>query len=246
MLYKRPALLLVAWASYPPSSRVGFVARKIQSKKGRNKEMTTRTEPLKVLVLTLALALAASLLVLVGPLTNKALSLTTPSGTIDANTLPPSDPTNVCDEASFGGNHGELGTWGQTFTALHSGNVHSVQLSVRGFDQTVTEPWTPPMDDISVRLTTVDASGKPDTNTILATTTVPASVLGQHHSLVSASFTNPPTIEAGRQYALVLSGQNENNRSGYSWEIQCPRGQYSGGMLMVNIPADGGFIPDAR
>jgi hypothetical protein len=193
--------------------------------------------------IVLLTAMVAAMIVLASGM---ALSQTTPSGTIDANTLPPSDPTNVCDMASFGGNHGELGTWGQTFTALHSGNVHSVQLSVRGFDQTVTEPWTPPMDDISVRLTTVDASGKPDTNTILATTTVPASVLGQHHSLVSASFTNPPTIEAGRQYALVLSGQNENNRSGYSWEIQCPRGQYSGGMLMINIPADGGFIPDAR
>jgi hypothetical protein len=171
-----------------------------------------------------------------------ALSQTTLSGTIDANTLPPSDPSNVCDEAGF--SHGPVGIWGQTFTALNSGNVHSVQLSVRGFDQTVTDPWTPPQSDLSVRLTTVDASGKPDTNTVLATTTVPASRIGQFHSLVTGNFSNLPPIEAGTQYALVLDSTEAG--SGYTWEIQCPRGSYSGGMLMINIPADGGFIPDAR
>jgi hypothetical protein len=203
--------------------------------------MTTRTEPHKVLVLTLALALAASLLVLVGPLTNKALSQTTPSGTLDANTLPPGDPLQVCDEAGF---TTEPGNWGQTFTALNSGNVHSVQLSVRGFEQPGPDPWTPPIGDLSVRLTAVDASGRPDTNTTLATTTVPASEVGRFHSLVSANFTNPPSIEAGTQYALVLNSMEAG--STYTWEIQCPRGSYSGGMLMINIPVDGGFIPDAR
>ena len=198
--------------------------------------MTTKTEPLKVLVVTLALALVASLLVLVGPLTNKALSQTTPSGTIDASTLPAPDPSNICSEWNVKGT-----LLGQTFTALNSGNVHSAQLFVRGFDQTVTDPWTPPQSDLSVRLTAVDASGRPDTNTTLATTTVPASEVGQFHSLVSAVFTNPPSIEAGTQYALVLSTQTG---SGYAGAIKCPLGTYSGGMLMVHNPSEGGWIPD--
>jgi hypothetical protein len=167
-----------------------------------------------------------------------ALSQTTPSGTLDANTLPAPDPHHYCGEWNVQGT-----LLGQTFTALNSGNVHSVQLFVRGFDQTVTDPWSPPQSDLSVRLTTVDASGRPDTT--LATTTVPGSEVGQFHSLVSANFTNPPSIEAGKQYALVLSTQTG---SGYAWAFaedgSCPYGSYSGGMLWVHIPADGGWVPD--
>jgi hypothetical protein len=197
--------------------------------------MTTRTELLKVLAITLALALAASLLVLVGPLTNKALSQTTPSGTIDANTLPPpNNPSEFCNDWNVRGT-----LLGQTFTALNSGNVHSAQLFVRGHAQTVTDPWTPPPNDLSVRLTTVDASGRPDIT--LATTAVPGSEVGQHHSLVTANFSNPPSIEAGTQYALVLSTQLESQ---YAWAIKCPLGAYSDGMLWVHNPSEGGWIPE--
>jgi hypothetical protein len=183
--------------------------------------MTTRAEPLKVLVVTLALALAASLLVLVGPLTNKALSQTTPSGTIDANTLPANDDDTawgIVGGPSFGGTGARSA---QTFTALNSGEITSAQVYL--YRQS---PFT---TDVTVQIASVDALGVPTEN-VLATTTIPfcAIPVGQPGELVIASFDSPAAVEAGQQYALVLStpGGSEDY---YGWRFKygdpLPNGQ---------------------
>ncbi len=173
------------------------------------------------------LVLTAMALMVVG-YAGAALAQTAPSGTLDANTLP---------VPSFDGGSlhvGECGadcTWtlAQTFTAVNSGNVTSAQVYVY-------RDSPPESGDLDVRLTTVDASGNPDTT--LASATIPGSaVSADWPSLVTASFTEAPPIVAGQQYALVLGSTTGD----YAWSYSHPVGEYTGGMLLYN--SGSGFHP---
>ena len=160
-----------------------------------------------ILLLT---AMAAMLVAYLGA----ALAQTAPSGTLDANTLPV--PQDGSGGIYFDGSR----SMGQTFTALNGGAVTSVQLYIY-------KSGPPIMNDLSVRLTAVDASGNPDAT--LASTTVPSSaVTSDAYSLVTADFANPPSIEAGKQYGIVLGG------CCYVWAYSQPSGEYSGGVLYYN------------
>ncbi len=173
-----------------------------------------------------AILLLAAMAALVVACLGTALAQATPSGTLDANTLPAPVP-------SVGGYGFSDDLIGQTFTALNDGDVTSVQLYVDKYG------GPPGPGDLSVRLTTVD-SGIPGAT--LASTTVPSSaVLQDAYSLVTADFADPAPIEAGTQYAIVLTAAD--GACCYSWHGSRPIGAYTGGMLMYNID-DHGWQPE--
>jgi hypothetical protein len=170
--------------------------------------MTTRAERLKVLIVPLALALAASLLVLVGPLTNKALAQTTPSGTLDANTLPADcDWTGLNFPFPAAGSTLNLA---QTFTAEHSGVISSAQVKI-------FKSADPPYGDVTMEIVTVDSSGSP-TDNVLASTTLSESTisLGPYGTLVTGNFSSPASVVAGQKYALVLTATD----GVYAWAFK--------------------------
>lgn len=169
-----------------------------------------------------ALLLLAAMAALVVACLGVALAQT-PSGTLDANTLP------APQEDSGGLGFDAVWDLGQTFTALNSGEVTSVQMHLQRYGEGPGE--------LIVDLTTVDSSGKPATT--LASTTVPASEVSENgYSLVTANFADPASIEAGQQYGLVIS-----SASGccYAWAYSQPVGEYSGGVLYYN--SGGGWQP---
>jgi hypothetical protein len=191
--------------------------------------MTTRAEPLKVLVLTLALALAASLLVLVGPLTNKALSQTAPSGTLDAHFSPNTFNSNSAVDATLKA--------AQTFTAVNTGKVTDAQAYVR----------THRSGDLTMQITTVDSSGNP-TDHVLASTTIadpPLSDLSVDPQPVTGNFSKPASVVSGKQYALVLSTTATNSPHNVwgTFVVDQPAGPYAGGEAMYKYDTQAAWQP---
>ena len=89
-------------------------------------------------------------------------------------------------------------TFGQTFTAEHSGTLTRAELSVTNVD---------PADVFTVEIRSVDGAGAP-TATVLATTTatgLPATA-SPAYTTVSGVFVSPASVSLGTQYALVLIG----------------------------------------
>jgi hypothetical protein len=167
--------------------------------------------------IVLLTAMVATMIVLASGV---ALSQTTPGGTIDANTLLPNDYNawGIVGGTSYGGTGARSA---QTFTALKSGKVTSAQVYL--YRET---PFT---TDVTVQIASVDALGVPTEN-VLATTTIPfcAIPVGQPGEPVIASFDSPAAVEAGQQYALVLSTPG-GSEGLYGWRFKnadpLPNGQ---------------------
>ncbi|MGZ8474739.1 MAG: hypothetical protein ACXWWQ_00745 [Candidatus Limnocylindria bacterium] len=89
-------------------------------------------------------------------------------------------------------------TYGQSFTAEHSGALTRADL-------VVTEIG--PADVFTIQVRTVDAGGFP-TDTVLATTAVSGlpTTTSPASATVSGTFLTPATVTLGSQYALVLTG----------------------------------------
>lgn len=142
----------------------------------------------------LLVAAAAMLTFWAGP----AMSQTSPGETLDANSLP-----KITSVADF---HQLLNDFdgpaaAQTFTAINSGALTSVQIQMYKQCETV--------GDVRIQIATVDESGLP-TNNILAETTLPASAVVTETfpgvgDLVTVQFSDPARVEAGKQYAFVFS-----------------------------------------
>ena len=119
----------------------------------------------------------------------------------------------------------------QTFTAGKTGYLTDVTLHVRGN-----------VSEITVAITSVDSSGAPTVGSPLATATIPFTVTSTATD-AAISFTTPAKIEAGKQYAIVLSSSKAVLDGSFfiAWEsdigasfsdqngTQCQSGAYAGG-----------------
>lgn len=84
----------------------------------------------------------------------------------------------------------------QTFTALTSGSLVRADLRVRKAESSA--------GDYIVQLGTVDSFGTP-TNEVLAVASVPSGEVPDGDSTVPFSFSQPVSVVAGTQYALILT-----------------------------------------
>ncbi len=129
----------------------------------------------------------------------------TPIGTLDANSLPAVDPGGA-----FGTFQGDNYTGAQTFQAINSGELTSVQVSLVYFEDA----------DIKVEITTTDQISGYPTNNALATAMIPAGTVttpgvAVAEELVTVNFSDPAEVVAGQWYAIVLStvGEFDWNKS---------------------------------
>jgi Ca2+-binding RTX toxin-like protein len=104
----------------------------------------------------------------------------------------------------------------QTFTAQNTGRLTSVEVLVEDFLD---------IGNLVVEIRTVDASGAP-TQSVLASTSIPASQIGPDPETVRVSFDPGAEVVDGEQYALVLRA-TEGGRFGWwgSTTNPCPNGQ---------------------
>jgi len=136
------------------------------------------------------------------------------------------------------------GSWaGQTFTAGVSGLLTDVVLRLRGAN-----------NQISVAIVPVDAAGAPVAPSPLSSVTVPFAPTTSFAD-VGFSFPSPPRVEAGKQYAVLMSVPTETPTSFIVWQYDggsslrdpngtpCADGVYSGGRAWANDPSPPG--PDA-
>jgi len=188
----------------------------------------------RVTALKVVLVAAAALILSAGA----ASAQTSPSGTLDANTLPlECVNTTSCSGVIVNSVFEEA----QTFTAINSGNVTSAQLQVEVWAGTGSE-------DLVVQLATVDSSGAIGSMIPGASATVPGSEIprsSEEARLVTVSFDNPPAVQAGKKYALIVSSPSSPGPSGgYVWlyELQpfdARPDQYPQGDLFRNISGGG-------
>jgi len=152
-----------------------------------------------------------------------ALAETAPQGSLDANNLDATPST--AGQLSLSRYY----AIGQTFTAVNSGELTSAQALL--FLYAI---GTPPTEPFTMEITNVDASGAP-VGEPLASTTIPASAVSAvgpiPGSLVTGVFSDPATVEAGQQYALVLKTRSFAN---YAVAISTTE---------VGSPYEGGIMP---
>jgi hypothetical protein len=126
-----------------------------------------------------------------------ASAQTSPSGTLDANTLPlECVSAQSCTALVLA----DVQANAQTFTAINSGNVTSAQVQV--------EDWRDSGEEVIVQLATVDSFGAIGPIIPGASATIPGSEIPtffDEKRLLTVSFDNPPAVQAGQKYALVLS-----------------------------------------
>lgn len=136
---------------------------------------------------------------------------------------------------------GNLVNLGQTFTAGVTGQLTEVELYLNLQDGSI-----PPSLDVHVVST---ASGIPQSEAVLATTTVSTSG-GSWASMGTAAwipvvFASPPTVTAGTQYAIILSRADPAGSTWLVWEMDSDTGapaytNYPGGDALASTkgPAD--------
>jgi hypothetical protein len=145
----------------------------------------------KILLLIVTAAVLASY---AGP----AMSQTSPSGTLDANSLPKA--TSYDYETVFESVLSPARA--QTFTAINSGALTSAQIQISALGEHHECV-------VRMQIATVDDSGLP-TNNILAETTLPYTAFLHDPptlvgDLVTVTFSDPAQVEAGQKYAFILS-----------------------------------------
>ena len=142
-------------------------------------------------------------------------------GTLDQETPVPSPSGTTIS----GGNIGPSVSPGQIFTAGLSGVLDQVDLPLFRGESTAV--------DLSVEIRNV-VSGLPGP-TVLASATVPAANVPSGgliaYSWVSVTFTSPPQVDAGSQYAIVAH-TNGSDQSGHGWVGSTA--SYSGGTKVVS------------
>ena len=127
----------------------------------------------------------------------------------------------------------------QTFTAGVSGSLTDVVVWLR-----VNDPR------LSVAIASVDASGRPVVATPLASAS-PAVAATTTYVDVDVSFSTPARVEAGKQYAIVLSPSTSGAVNDWTWKADlgsstsdpsgspCANGAYAGGRFWVSSAAIG-------
>jgi hypothetical protein len=162
-----------------------------------------------------AVAIAAGLSVLAFPWPASA------QGTLDANCPGPR-------EFTFGTMSGGASRFAQSFTVGITGEITSAQVEV-------TKSGT--AGDYRLDINEVGAGGVP-TNTVLASATIPDAAVPAGDSIITGSFASPPQVNAGQEYALIVtrpasSGLGVGTRTGND----CP------GRLFFSMTQTGVFAP---
>jgi hypothetical protein len=177
------------------------------------------------------------LAILTSMITAALVTLVVASGLASAQTPPPGttlDASYWNDYAPYGQSVGAGmdAAEAQTFTAVYSGEVTDVELSL-GYS-------TPHITPITVQLSELNRSGAP--GNVLASTTIPGSVLppvsGSPPPRVTAHFDNPVRIKAGKRYALVLSVP-AGDTSDTLWLSSADTNPYTGGHHCVKATSTG-------
>jgi hypothetical protein len=166
-------------------------------------------------------------LVAVGVLAGAGLAVA-PGATLDQ-----SNPPRATGACSSGGWAPDTPTdyAAQTFTAGTNGSLKNVLIPIGG---TVAE--------VTVTITSVDGSGQPVLTDVLASASVPLPKASSY-TVVDVLFSTPAKIQAGKQYAIVLSAAAENFAGGVFvfWQadlgasvsgpggVPCPAGIYTPG-----------------
>ena len=116
----------------------------------------------------------------------------------------------------------------QTFTPSLTGSLDQVDLflSNRG----AVQPLTVEIHDV--------VGGAPGA-TVLATASLPTASVPAGPSWVSVTFTTPAELQAGIQYAIVLS-TSDPIANGYAWSCASPGG-YTGGDAYDQLPSSSGW-----
>jgi Bacterial Ig-like domain len=164
-----------------------------------------------------------------------ALAQTSTAETLDANTLGLGESVNAYTALP-----GQKAV--QTFTAEHNGQLTTAKLKIH-----LDSAWGS-IDGAEVRITTVDpATGLPTSN-VLASSTIPSSdipVLPVNIDpasipMTTLTFENPATVEAGKQYAIVMDTIAPNTNLHFlRWTTTLQ--DYSGGQGMW-INDNGSFV----
>jgi hypothetical protein len=141
-------------------------------------------------------------------------------------------PREVTSSTSAAGGHGVA----QQFTALRTGRLTVAQVEIQKLAADVPADWL-------VQINEVDAAGVP-TYSNLASATVPFSSAPVGDSTINGEFAAPPTVEAGQQYALVISrpGGDVLRVGQRIGEDDCPGRKFSftppNPFLPIGTPAD--------
>ena len=138
----------------------------------------------------------------------------------------PAGASGALDQShtTFNGGYSGIGgpvQVGQTFTAGTSGGLSTIDINIR------QDPRCPANTPLTVQIRAV-ADGLP--TTVLATTTVPESSVASNFAYATIDFASPAPVNAGTQYAIVLSAPNAGvcpdpfappgfpgRQSGYGW-----------------------------
>lgn len=120
----------------------------------------------------------------------------------------------------------------QTFTEPNGGHLAAVQVVVVNALSTT--------GDYVLQVNTVDPSTGVPTNNTIASAQLPSGQVSTSPTLVTFFFAAPPTLVAGRQYALVLSRPDGTS---YHLVPLRDRGPCSGGAAFHSKTLTGSFFP---
>ena len=170
----------------------------------------------KILLLVVTAAMLASY-------AGAAMSQTSPSGTLDANSLPKA--TSLAEVEAQGVLNALFPAKAQTFTATTSGALTSAQIQMYKECDAAS--------DLRMQIATVDESGLP-TNNILAETTLPASAFDTEPypslgDLVTVTFSDPAQVEAGQKYAFIFSLESPTGDCDVHYDQPLKGDVYAGG-----------------
>jgi hypothetical protein len=159
--------------------------------------------------------------------------LTSTPGSVTLSNAPVVDQQNTAG-TSTGTGFGTPNWTGQTFTEGITGQVTKVDFTV--FCNGCTSN---PNIAVSIRAT----SGGVPTGADLASTTIAGDNSGSTATL-TATFSSPPTLTAGTQYALIVHPVSAPGGSGYFW-IRASPSSYAGGSRVLSSDSGSSWTADS-
>lgn len=130
----------------------------------------------------------------------------------------------------------------QSFTPATSNTLSRIEVKIKKIG-------TPP--DLAVKILG-DSDGKPNKNSIKATSSIPANTVATAYSFVPASFSNPPELDPGSKYWILLDTSTASSSNYWSWSTDTSQSYTAGSPMWSsdhqannpvwnNILADLGF-----
>jgi hypothetical protein len=141
-------------------------------------------------------------------------------------------------QTSTGGAAFSIGTnqtVAQTFTAGITGTIDEVDLHLGYSVSAPTAPLT-----VEIR----SASGGVPTNTVLASSSIPASSAPASSAFVPVAFASQASVAAGTQYAIVASSATPAITNNYEWTDAPSANPYPGGTALYAPPGSSAWAND--